>query len=253
MSILIIGDSYAAQGSVNERDAEHSYQNILRNQYGLTVDNYGFPGHSFFKIYKQLIDCLDNINDYKLVVILATTPGRLYIPNCKIGVGGSGNADHLMKRYEQNDVPEEHGYPSLNQVIAAKEYYKNLKDPFFDSYIQYALEDSIKTTLEKLSINHVLIPVNNVSLRNKEDCEWTLMDMTFKQLGLVHNTPKNYSMEKYREIHGRILNHLTVENNQAFADFIFRKYNGSTDSFDNKVFKPATVNDFYYYYTSIDN
>lgn len=253
MSILIIGDSYAAQGSINEQNAEYSYQNILRNQYGITVDNYGFPGHSFFKVYNQLMLCLPKIKKYKLVLIIATTIGRIYLPKSNIGIASISNADYLIQRYQNNDVPADHNYPTLDQIKAAKEYYIHLQDWLFETFIHYSIEDSIRNILTKNNVNYILIPVNEKSLKEQTSNDWTLMSMTFEQLKLFHNTPKNFSLEKYREIHGRILNHLTIENNQAFADFIFEKYNGSTKPFDNTVFKPAAVNDFYYYYSSIDN
>lgn len=248
MNILIIGDSYAAQGSIYELDAEHSYQNILRKKYGFIVDNYGFPGHSLFKTYIQLNDCFKNINKYNLVIILITTHGRLYIPNCNIGIGSVGNAENLISRYENNNVPAEHKYPTLEQVKAARDYYKYLKDQTFENYVHFSIVDSIKLLLT--DINHVLIPVNSLSLQ-KNESNWSLMNMTFKQLELFSNTPRNFSMDRYREIHGKILNHLTIENNHAFADFIYRRYNNSNEQFNEKVFKPAAIDDFFYYYEKI--
>jgi hypothetical protein len=250
MSILIIGDSYAAQGRINELDAEYSYQNILRNHYNLNVDNYGFAGHSLFKIYRQLINCATNFRKYNLIVVLITSFGRVYIPNCNIGIGSIGNAENLITRYEDNDIPEDYGYPTLEQIKAARDYYKHLKDANFENYVHYSLVESIKSLLSKY--NYVLLPVKSDSIK-KQGKEWSLMDMTFKQLENFSNTPLDFQMDRYSEIHGRILNHLTIENNQVLADFIYRRYNDNSVQFDNSVFKPATVNDFFYYYKANDN
>ena len=123
MSILIIGDSFAA-----DFNRDIGYQNILRQKYKIPVDNYGYSGQSNFKNLVQIKKLNNQLSDYKLIILIITSVGRLYIPDTDIGIAGEDNAKDLVNRYNNNQLLNGFSWPTLDQAIAAIQYYKHLKN-----------------------------------------------------------------------------------------------------------------------------
>lgn len=244
MSILILGDSFARHGDRDEKDQYYSYQNLLRREYNIEVDCYGYSGHSFFHAYSNLINITD-LKKYKLVVFVVTTPDRLYFPKSDIGYASVENAKHVISCYNNEYFFKDH-YPSLEETISAAYYYKYLKNYNFDIFVHRSIEQSIKEILNNANINYLFLPVGKDSLSNNPT--WTLLDMWYKQTEFYDNLPTNFNFDSYYELPDKILNHLTFENNQALAEYIYDYYTGNKKEFNSSIFKPQENKNFYYYY-----
>lgn len=252
MSILIIGDSFAGHGNPVDHATVSSYQTLLRKKYNLSVDNYSYPGHSFYKAYRKLCDIQDEsqLDKYKLIVFIVTTPGRLYFPNANYGVSSLENAQSLLKKYKNNKYHYDHAkYPSYDRILAAMHYYEHLQSFKYDQFVHNLMEENLRKVLKEINIDHIILPVSQLSFETAPS--WSLLDMCLKQIELFDNSPTDFQFGKYEEKYGKILNHLTVENNEVLAEFIYQNYTGNKLAFDEQVFAPSKINDFYHYYNKL--
>ena len=75
MKILIVGDSFASDWSIKYNNYP-GWTNLIADDYEVTILSQ--PGCSEYKILKQLQSI--DINQYELIIISHTSPGRIYTP-----------------------------------------------------------------------------------------------------------------------------------------------------------------------------
>lgn len=132
--ILICGDSFAADWS--DSYAGIGWPNILKEKFD--VYNLAQAGCSQFKIYKQIISEIDNLYNYKHIIIGHTSPYRIYTTNhpCYKKTSIHRNSDFIYADVKQK---VKH-YPELKCIT---EYYESFYDLEYAEFMHICICEKI--------------------------------------------------------------------------------------------------------------
>lgn len=138
MIISIIGDSFSSDHNMGSWIAMLSENN--------TVYNYSQRGSSEYRIYKNLVDNLEQIKKSDRVIVFHTNPDRVYIPDTvnypTRQLASHKNCDMLI-----NDVFSKNSWKSIADL-----YYRHFFDQQYQLDIWQLMFDKINNLLKEISV-----------------------------------------------------------------------------------------------------
>lgn len=201
MNVLVIGDSWAA------RDIEDvSWVSLLRNKVGnLTCIAKGAT--SLFYSYSNLMGVEDLRDYYDFVIMIITSPGRLYFPD-----------DPQINSYDSAKIRLDDKDPKTRiRANAALQYYEHLRYLEFDMFLHRVLIEKIQQRLEV--IPHFLQPMTYEGgkiLRTSSN--FCLVDIKDKQLESI---PINQRHRVHTPNKENLINHMSPSNNRVLCDYFY--------------------------------
>jgi hypothetical protein len=205
MKIGVFGDSFAS-GEYGPL----GWASVLQTYHQYNIHNFGVSSTSLFWSYQQLIE---NIDNFDVIIFVATSHGRLYWPDtsCKLHhISSPGTIQHAIKTN-----------PPIHELAifkAAEQYYLNLCNDEFDTFVHSQILTQIGKLCKKRAKKLILIPAFDINIRYQSVFQCSLIAVTFKELATQFGPNAAWRNEKH--FTGGRANHMSAANNIVLAGIV---------------------------------
>jgi len=243
MKIAVYGDSFAAK---HKKNPTPNWIDHLKNKYG-TVDNYACVGSSLFYSIQEFKRTHEK---YDKILFVVTGPGRILVNNPELSPNESnhsslsqcdGDIRHLNMLIEKGIIDSSSAKRKLKIYEAIRDYFYYVKNNEFDNYVHKLMFDDITRTRSDaivipallMSDPYISSPENDNSVSRinaKETAAWGITDLVARN---------------HRDFIDIRNSHMTIENNEIFANKAQEWINGKPVIIDLNDFVTPMNKEFY--------
>ena len=193
MKILIIGDSFATDWSIKNKNS-FGWPNLLAKQFN--VVNLAQAGVSEYKIYKQL--CSVTVSEFDLVIVAHTSPYRVHTRQHPIHHNNPLHK-HADLIYGDIEYHQQRLLRSFNKALrAAYNFFIYHFDEEFQETIYMLLRDRISTIINNTPCLMISTPLEPKSVSQATNL------ISIQEFEISANMPNHLSEQKNYEVYNKI-------------------------------------------------